>query len=266
MKAELNSEDKPMPKGKTHKSAPMFSVAELDLANDCAKLLWHGISFETAKSCVSDEALMSYFASPIQQYLTKQKSALSFDLNHLHRLIIAAGLKPMLRKQHELSYPQFEQFLSQHFTSFESEIKKASNSTDLWKVSSAFMKHAGKSLVDVNVQTNAGYRVPLATRILFFALPTYPLANFSNGLAKSLNLQSRPEAAIHPFYQIFHDCLVNNNKQLRKYEMPQSLGVLDDDIYLAVRNSDWWHRRVIDIALLLHFNVTKPAAPLPTIP
>ena len=255
-----------MPKEKAHKSAPIFSVAELDLAHDCAKLLWHGISFETAKSCVSDEELMSYFASPIQQYLTKQKSFLSFDLNHLHRLIIAAGLKPMLRKKHELSYPQFEKFLSQNFNSYESEINKASSTSDLWKVSSAFMKQVGKSLVDVNVQTNAGYRIPLATRILFFALPTHPLANFSNGLAKSLNLQSRPEAAIHPFYQIFHDCLIINNKQLRKYGMPQSLGVLDDDIYSAVRNSDWWHRRVIDIALLLHFNVTKVATPLPNIP
>jgi hypothetical protein len=209
---------------------------------------------------------MSYFASPIQQYTTKQKSVLAFDLNHLHRLFIAAGLKPMLRKQHELSYPQFEQFFSQHFSYYENEIKKASSTADLWKVSSAFMKRVGKSLVDVNVQTNAGYRVPLATRILFFALPTYPLANFSNGLAKSLNLQSRPEAAIHPFYQIFQDCLIINSKQLRKYEMPQSLEVLDDDIYLAVRNSDWWQRRVIDIALLLHFNVTKTATPLPAIP
>jgi len=209
---------------------------------------------------------MSYFASPIQQYTTKQKSVLAFDLNHLHRLFIAAGLKPMLRKQHELSYPQFEQFFSQHFSYYENEIKKASSTADLWKVSSSFMKRVGKSLVDVNVQTNAGYRVPLATRILFFALPTYPLANFSNGLAKSLNLQSRPEAAIHPFYQIFQDCLIINSKQLRKYEMPQSLEVLDDDIYLAVRNSDWWQRRVIDIALLLHFNVTKTATPLPAIP
>lgn len=255
-----------MPKGKAHKAAPKFSVAELDLANDCAKLLWHGISFETAKSCVSDEELMSYFASPIQQYLSKQKSTLSFDLNHLHRLIIAAGLKPMLRKQHELSYPQFEQFLSQNLISYGGEIKKASNSIDLWKVSSAFMKHAGKSLVDVNVQTNAGYRVPLATRILFFALPTYPFANFSNGLAKSLHLQIRPEAAIHPFYQIFQDCLILNKTKLQKYEMPQSLGVLDDDIYMTVKSSDWWNRRIIDIALLLHFNVTKAASPLPTIP
>jgi hypothetical protein len=48
--------------------------------------------------------------------------------------------------------------------------------------------------------------------------------------------------------------------------MPQSLGVLDDNIYEAVRNSDWWQRRVMDIALLLHFKVTKVASPLPTFP
>lgn len=85
-------------------------------------------------------------------------------------------------------------------------------------------------------------------------------------LEKSLNLQSRPEAAIHPFYQIFQDCLAINSKELSQYEMPQSLGVLDDEIYTTVRSSDWWHRRIIDIAVLLHLNVTKAAIPLPTIP
>ena len=61
-----------MPKGKLHKSAPMFSATELDLANDCARLIWYGISFETGKSCVSDEQLMSYFAAPIHRYVHKQ--------------------------------------------------------------------------------------------------------------------------------------------------------------------------------------------------
>lgn len=255
-----------MPKGKLHKTAPLFSVAELDLANECARLLWYGISFETAKSCVSDEQLMSYFASPVHKYVGKQLPTLSFDLTHLHSLIIAAGLKPMLRKQHELSYPQFERFLTLQLNQYENEVAKASSSSDIWNASSAFMKNFGKALVDVNVQTNAGFRVPLATRILFFALPTLPIANFSNGLSKSLHLQSRPEAAIHPFYQIFQDCLAINSKQLRNYAMPQSLGILNDDIYLAAKNSDWWHRRVIDIALLLHFNVTKVATPFPTVP
>jgi hypothetical protein len=41
----------------------------------------------------------------------QNQTKITFDLNHLHRLIIAGGLKPMLRKQHELSYPQFENYL-----------------------------------------------------------------------------------------------------------------------------------------------------------
>jgi hypothetical protein len=69
----------------------------------------------------------------------------------------------------------------------------------------------GKELVDVNVLTNSGFRIPLATRIFFFALPLMRIANFSNGLAKSLNLQSLPEAAIHYYYQIFHTWMASNS-------------------------------------------------------
>ena len=93
-----------------------------------------------------------------------------------------------------------------------------------------------------------------------------PIANFSNGLAKSLNLQSRPEAAIHYYYQIFHTCMASNSSQLSKYEIPGSNGLVDDMIYKEVKNSDWWQRRVLDIALLLHFNVTTVAAPFPAVP
>ena len=93
-----------------------------------------------------------------------------------------------------------------------------------------------------------------------------PIANFSNGLAKSLTLQSRPEAAIHTFYQIFQNCLDINSKQLSKYEIPQSLGILDDVIYNEAKSSDWWQRRILDITLLHHFNVTSVATTFPTIP
>jgi len=255
-----------MPKGKPHKSAPFFTAAELDLANDCARLIWHGISFESAKPCVSDEQLMSYFATPLHQHIHSNQTKITFDLNHLHHLIIAGGLKPMLRKQHELSYPQFENYLIHTAQKYISDCANPATKSDNWKASSAYVWQGGKELVDVNVQTNAGFRIPLASRILFFALPVMPIANFSNGLAKSLNLQSRPEAAIHYYYQIFNMCMVSNNRQLSKYEIPESNGLIDDMIYKEVKNSDWWQRRVLDIALLLHFNVTTVAAPFPAVP
>jgi hypothetical protein len=172
----------------------------------------------------------------------------------------------MLRKQHELSYPQFEKYLIRTAQNYISDCVKSATKSDKWKASSAYVWQGGKELVDVNVQTNAGFRIPLATRILFFALPSMPIANFSNGLAKSLNLQSRPEAAIHYYYQIFHTCMASNSSQLSKYEIPGSNGLVDDMIYKEVKNSDWWQRRVLDIALLLHFNVTTVAAPFPAAP
>jgi hypothetical protein len=255
-----------MPKGKQHKPAPTFTSTELDLANKCARLIWHGISFETGKLCVSDEELLAYFATPLHKHLTSSRAKVSLNLNDLHSLIIACGLKPMLRKQHELSYPQFENFLTSNTKQYLRDCNAAKQTADAWRVSSAYVKQGGKELVDVAVQTNAGYRIPLATRILFFALPSMPLANFSNGLAKALNLQSRPEAAIHPFYQIFQTCLDLNRNKLLKYEVPGSVGVLDDEIYPDVSNSDWWQRRVLDIALLLHYRITSVTSPFPKVP
>ena len=61
-------------------------------------------------------------------------------------------------------------------------------------------------------------------------------------------------------------CMVSNSSQLSKYEIPESNGLIDDMIYLEVKSSDWWQRRVLDIALLLHFNVTTVAAPFPAVP
>ena len=82
----------------------------------------------------------------------------------------------------------------------------------------------------------------------------------------AIELTSRPEAAIHYYYQIFHMCMVSNSSQLSKYEIPESNGLVDDMIYNEVKYSDWWQRRVLDIALLLHFNVTTVAAPFPAVP
>lgn len=255
-----------MPAGKPHKSVPVFSKAELDIANDCAVLLWNGISFETGRKTTSDEKLMSYFAEPIYRFVASQATHVIFDRNELHELISVAGLTPMLRKQNELSYPQFEAYLSKTLKHLQKDINLAKTVAEKWAIASEHVREGGKQLVDVNVKTNAGYRVPFASRILFFATPTMPVANLSNGLAKALNLPSRPEYAVRPFYQIFYTGLVTNDTLLKTYSMPISHGLLDAEVYSQVAQSDWWQRRVLDIALLLKFNVARTASRLPKVP
>lgn len=252
-----------MPARKPHIPVPSFTSTELDIANDCALLLWNGISFETGKATVSDETLMSYFAEPVAQHLKSSRSQVKFNLTELHALVITAGLKPMLRKQHEISYPQFENYLTNSIKYLQTDEASAKTEAERWAATSSFVREGGKQLVNVNVQTNAGYRVPLSSRVLFFAAPTQPIANFSNGLAKALNLPLRPEYAIRPFYQAICTGFALNKNKVQANAMPQSNGILDADVYAQVKVCDWWQRRVLDIALLLKFKVAAAASPLP---
>lgn len=255
-----------MPAGKPHKSVPLFSKTELDIANDCAVLLWNGISFETGKETTSDETLMSYFSIPVFDFISAQATHVTFDKDELHELIIVAGLKAMFRKKNELSYPQFETFLTRTLQHLHNDIKLAKTDAEKWAVTGEYVREGGKQLVDINVKTNAGYRVPFSSRILFFAMPTVPIANLSNGLAKALNLPSRAEYAVRPFYQIFSTGFAKNQQLLKSYKMPKSRGILDDNVYSQAAQSDWWQRRVLDIALLLKFNVASKGLNLPKIP
>lgn len=252
-----------MPAGKPHKSVPLFSKTELDIANDCAVLLWNGISFETGKETTSDETLMSYFSIPVFDFISAQATHVTFDKDELHELIIVAGLKAMFRKKNELSYPQFETSLTRTLQHLHNDMKLAKTDAEKWAITSEYVREGGKQLVDVNVKTNAGYRVPFSSRILFFSTPTQPIANFSNGLAKALNLPLRPEYAIRPFYQAICTGFARNKNQLQAYGMPQSNGILAADIYAQAKMSDWWQRRVLDIALLLKFKVAAATFPLP---
>ena len=129
------------------------------------------------------------------------------------------------------------------------------------------MKNSGKALVSTKVNTNAGYRVALASRILFFALPQVKLFNFSQDLSDALQLQSRPQVAIYNFQEIFDAGLRSNRSRLNKITPPASLGIIDGSVYDEnLVNGDWWQRRVLDLAVKLHFSTVTPINPLPPKP
>lgn len=255
-----------MPIGKPHKSVPSFTNWELDIANECAVLLWNGISFETGKKTTSDEELMSYFSEPVRHVVVGSATSVQLSRLELHSLVICAGLKAMLRMKHQISYSQFENFLTLNIKHMPMEVAKANTNAEKFSIMANYVREGGKQLVDVNIKTNAGYRVPLSSRIMFFALPQLPIANLSNGLAKALNLPTRPEYAVRPFYQAFCSGLLLNHNLLQTYSMPNSNGILDSKVYSIVKQSDWWQRRVLDIALLLKFNVASLSNPLPKLP
>ena len=51
--------------------------------------------------------------------------------------------------------------------------------------------------------------------------------------------------------------LINNKTQLSKSFLPQR-SYLDKRVWDQVNKTDWWQRRVLDLALLIHFGSVIP--------
>lgn len=245
-----------MPLSKPFKNVPTFSLYQIRLAHLCAWHLWDGLDFETGKPAeCSDEELLFKFAVPFQQtraiptrnHITEQ---------NIRQLIRVGRLKALFR--------------SANPTDFQKGIKTIKKSTipiyNDWRFSKRRLTPTGyatKAILELGMgfvnQThsssiNGNYRVPLASRVLFFAVPDMLVFNYSNGLGKAMNFQSRPQAAIPYFNKEMHEGLKRNHALLSKFKMPPPV-YLDYEMWERIKKYRWWQRRVLDIALLLHFNV-----------
>ena len=252
-----------MPPARQPLIIPRLSQTVIDKAEHCARLIWFGTSYLTGKPQTSDELLLQEFSRPVNDLFTGQTNSVAFSRSAIHDLMVVGGLKALFRTQHQLDFQQFETFLETNLFSLQQSSPATITNLQL----SEFVKNSGKALVSTKVKTNAGYRVALASRILFFALPQVKLFNFSQDLSNALQLQSRPQVAIYNFQEIFDAGLRSNRSRLNKITPPASLGIIDGSVYDEnLVNGHWWQRRVLDLAVKLHFNTVTPINPLPPKP
>tara|TARA_B100000780_G_C21062605_1_gene427190 strand:- start:284 stop:1042 length:759 start_codon:yes stop_codon:yes gene_type:complete len=252
-----------MPPARQAKKIPKLPSADLDKAEHCVRLIWVGQSYlKDNKMQTQDERFLEQLSKPVEDFLTNHSSAIMFDQKHIHDLMVVGGLKALFRSKAQLDFIQFQQFLEAELPCL------LPNSAQLTANEiSDFLKAAGKALVNKNVQTNAGYRVALASRILFFALPTMQLFNFSNDLAEALVLPTRPQVAIYKFQEIFENGLTVNKSKLSSYPIPKSRGLVNSNIYkVNLVLGDWWQRRIFDLAVRINLRTVDPLNPLPPRP
>ena len=88
------------------------------------------------------------------------------------------------------------------------------------------------------------------------------LFNFSNELAEAMLFQKRPQAAIPFFMETLHTGLILNNG-LHSMELPPP-NIMGSVLYKKIQKTAWWQRRVLDLALLLHFGVVSARPQLHT--
>jgi hypothetical protein len=255
-----------MAKAFPHLPVPKFSAQQLALAEVCAIEIWNGLDYSTGKECdVSDEDLLVMFATPTFAMSKSTSTRQNLQEIDIRTLIRVAQLKALFRS----AQPTDFQSAIFHYRSTALPIYLG------WKLNTLQLPnvydYATQAILDwsptfvnnTQPSLNGNYRVPLACRILFFAMPDMCIFNFSNGLRRKLAMQSRSQAAIPHFNKSLYAGLLLNQSLLANLDMPKPT-TLDIEIWTAAYQNGWWQRRVLDLALLLHFGVMVPQPSLRT--
>lgn len=238
-----------MPKSSiARKPIPKFKKVDLDIANLCAEALWYGINFETGKPQTSDANLMSRFAPFFYEYhQTKIQPNPNIFILDVRDLILACGIKTLFRGIAGMDFHKgINSIYVDVYPIFQKSLKKPSriSSCDdaikcLGSLSKGFV---------VDLKDN---RLSLASRILFFLSPNLHTFNMNNKIAVAFGLPTRPHYHYADYFELFSKGLITNQTALSKYKMPKMRDNLDYKTWYEASRTDWWKRRVLDIAVIL---------------
>jgi hypothetical protein len=243
-----------MGKGRLPLAVPKLTAYEVKLAELCALDLWDGIDYQTGEHIERDEVFLGNFSSPAASLYSGRRTTLNVSVQDLHNFVIVAGLKNQYQTSNGTDLAKgIKAFNATVLPSYTTWKKKTTTQSPVDLVTKAVLDWSPTFVKNPNTGSKVGnYRVAIACRFLFFALPDFPIFNYSEALSEKLNLQSRPQAAIHYFNQIMAEGMATNRVLLTKTVMPQptSMSLV---LWKRADKNGWWKRRVLDLALLLHF-------------
>lgn len=227
---------------------PKFTKKDLDTANLCAQALWYGINFETGATQTSDANLMSRFAPYFYEYhQTKKKPNPDIFIQDVRGLILACGIKMLFRGIAGMNFRKGINAIYTNVYPVFLKAQKKSTRTSSYLDAIKCLEELSKGFV-IDPKAN---RLSLASRILFFLSPNLQTFNMNNSVAIAYGLQTRPHHHYAEYFELFAKGLITNQTALSKYKMPQLRDGLDYKTWYEASKTDWWRRRVLDIAVLL---------------
>lgn len=240
---------------------PKFTKKELDVANLCAVAIWYGINYETgAIQKNSDANLLSNFAPYFYEFhKTKKQPSPDIFLDDVHDLILTCGIKMLFRGIAGMDFRKgINAIYSDVYPIF---LKAQKNSTRVSSYQDAIkcLEALSKGFV-IDPKSN---RLSLASRILFFLAPNLQAFNMNNSIAISYGLQTRPHHHYSAYFELFAKGLITNQTALGKYKLPPMRDGLDYKTWFEVNRTDWWRRRVLDLAVL--FRASPSMIPHPNL-
>jgi hypothetical protein len=235
---------------------PKFNLREIKQAELCARALWYGIDFETAKLKTSDSEFIEVFAGPMYthaKYLKMFNPAV-FQKD-VHELMKTGRLIALYRMILLLDFNKAVRTIHNQIFKLFFDARKKPASTDKLKAGIKTIELLSNGFVK-NSNNN---QLVLASRVMFYLAPNLTISNMNNAVAKHFGLQSRPHHHYKEFQQLFKQGLITNQTNLNKCKFPMQHGKMDIKLWEHVKKTDWYQRRVLDLAVLIRLNLAKPA-------
>ena len=226
-----------------------LSKKTIDEAHICAEALWYGINYKNLKPTVPDEELLQYFAEPMYRH-GKNVANFNPDIfrSYVKKLISACGLNALNLGAGRMDLLQgiatIKGQIYQHFY----DVQKMSPVLPAVNLPINAINDLSSGIV-----THPKYhQIILASRILFFNTPNIEIFNISSGISRNIGFTGRPYKYLTAFNLKMHRVYLANRTQLSKCKKPKIL-LLTGVLANSFASTTWWERRVLDLALLLHF-------------
>jgi hypothetical protein len=235
-------------------AVPKLTSYEIKLAELCAMDLWDGIDYQTGNHIVRDELFLGNFATSASSLYRGRSNTLNVSVQDFHTFVIVAGLQSQYQTSTGTDLAKgISAFNTTVLPAYTTWRKKTKTQSSVEIVTKAVIDWSPSFVKNPNIASRVGnHRISIASRFLFYAYPDFPVFNFSKALAKSLNLRYDSQAAIPYFNEIMAKGMETNKLLLSKTKMslPTSMSVV---LWRRAEKNGWWKRRILDLALLLHF-------------
>jgi hypothetical protein len=230
------------------KKIPKFNKADIETAHLCAKALWYGIDYSTGNPHRSDADLLNIFFGNFNEHaINKNIISPRVFRGDVKELIIAAKVYILFRGINGMNFTKgiatmySDIFPRMHDATKNPQIanRLQTGQTCLWKLSKGIVvkKHHN--------------RIALSSRILFYLTPNLMIFNYCRPISKYLGLSAIPQNNYISYYKTLEAGLKINQSQLGALRMPPTRDGLTQKDWDIINKSDWWQRRVLDLAILI---------------
>jgi hypothetical protein len=201
---------------------------------------------------LSDRQMLQYFGG-IWTRAIKQNKQVKYNKPTIHKLI--KSCKVWNSQVRNPNLPNISFFLNDSVTrgKYTKALANSLKQRVRWQYGADFTTELSKEL---NANRRSAYYVKgygnqraFASRILFFAMPQIHCYNYTIPLKVKLkNHCVLADEKVDTVFQLMNDLFVAHEKELRALPRPnfgdaKGLGK-------AIREGDWWERRVLDLAVL----------------